>query len=116
MRVGARATLSLEVDDTRAYEDNGATNVQWLERAGYNYATGKDSSLAVGVRRVIGTQPVVDARFIPSFTSGWNVSFAYHRRTPHDELYFAYGDASQFRTLPQLVLKLIHYFGAEKGT
>ncbi|HEY0613333.1 MAG TPA: hypothetical protein VGC96_01785, partial [Candidatus Elarobacter sp.] len=91
MRVGARATLSLEVDDTRAYEDNGATNVQWLERAGYNYATGKDSSLAVGVRRVIGTQPVVDARFIPSFTSGWNVSFAYHRRTPHDELYFAYG-------------------------
>jgi hypothetical protein len=116
MRAGPRATLSLEADDTRAYEDNGVTNVQWLERAAYNYATGKDSSLAFGVRRVIGTQPVVDARFTPSFASGWNLSFAYHRRTPHDELYFAYGDASQFSTLPQLVVKLIHYFGAEKGT
>jgi hypothetical protein len=35
---------------------------------------------------------------------------------PHDELYLAYGDASQLSTLPQLVVKLIHYFGAEKGT
>jgi hypothetical protein len=116
MQLGKRATLSLEADDTRAYEDNGMTNVQWLERAGYNYATGKNSSFAVGVRRVIGTQPIVDARFVPGFASGWNLSFAYHRRTPHDELYFAYGDASQFTTLPQFVIKLIHYFGAEKGT
>ena len=28
----------------------------------------------------------------------------------------AYGDASQLSTLPQFVIKLIHYFGAEKGT
>jgi hypothetical protein len=116
MRAGVRGTLALEADDTRAYEDNGATNVQWLERVGYSYATGKDSSFAVGVRRIVGTPPIVDARFVPGFTGAWNVSFAYHRRTPHDELYFAYGDASQLSTLPQLVLKFIHYFGAEKGT
>ena len=68
------------------------------------------------MRRIIGTPPVVDARFLPGYTSAYNVTFAFHHRTPHDELYFAYGDASQLSTFPQLVLKLIHYFGAEKGT
>ena len=116
MRVGTRGTLSLEADDTRAYEDSGVTNVQWLERAGYAYATGANSSLALGIRRIIGTQPVVDVRFLPGYTSAWNATFAFHHRTPHDELYFAYGDASRLSTLPQFVLKLIHYFGAEKGT
>jgi hypothetical protein len=116
MRVGSRGTLSLEADDTRGYEDGGATNVQWLERASYAYATGANSSLAFGVRRIIGTPPVVDIRSLPGYTGAWNLSFAFHHRTPHDELYFAYGDASQLSTLPQFVVKLIHYFGAEKGT
>jgi hypothetical protein len=116
MVAGPRGTLGLELDDTRAYEDTGATNIQWLERLGYTYATGKNSSFALGVRRIIGTPPVLDATSLPSFTSAWNLTFAYHRRLPHDELYVAYGDASQLSTLPQFVLKLIHYFGAEKGT
>jgi hypothetical protein len=116
MRVGTRGTLSLEADDTRGYEDNGTTNVQWLERAGYAYATSANSSLALGVRRIIGTPPIVDIRSLPGYTGAWNLTFAFHHRTPHDELYFAYGDASQLSTLPQFVLKLIHYFGAEKGT
>ena len=75
-----------------------------------------NSSLALGVRRIIGTPPIVDIRCLPGYTCAWNVTFAFHHRTPHDELYFAYGDASQLSTLPQFVLKLIHYFGAEKGT
>ena len=116
MRAGTRGTLAVEADNTRAYEDSGKTNVQWLERVGYSYATGANSSFAVGVRRIIGTPPVIDIRNLPSYTGAWNVSFAYHKRTPHDELYVAYGDASQLSTLPQLVLKFIHYFGAEKGT
>ncbi|MEA2664401.1 MAG: hypothetical protein QOI11_1345 [Candidatus Eremiobacteraeota bacterium] len=116
MVAGPRGTLSLELDDTRAYEDAGTTNVEWLERLGYTDATGKNSSFALGVRRIIGTPPVLDATSLPAFTSAWNLTFAYHRRLPHDELYFAYGDASQLSTLPQFVLKLIHYFGAEKGT
>ncbi len=116
MVAGPRGTLGLELDDTRAYEDAGPTNVQWLERLGYTYATGANSSFALGVRRIIGTPPVLDARSLPAFTSAWNLTFAYHRRLPHDELYVAYGDASQLSTLPQFVLKLIHYFGAEKGT
>ena len=116
MRVGMRGTLSLEADDTRAHEDLGTTNVEWLERLSYTYAAGKDSSLAVGVRRIIGTPPIVDVTSLPFYASAWNLTFAYHRRTPHDELYIAYGDASQLSTLPQFVIKLIHYFGAEKGT
>jgi hypothetical protein len=116
MRAGPRGTLSLEADDTRGYEDNGTTNVQWLERVGYTYATGRNSSFALGLRRIIGTPPIVDIRSLPSFTGAWNVSFAYHRRLPHDELYVAYGDASQLSTLPQFIVKYIHYFGAEKGT
>ncbi len=116
MVAGPRGTLSLEVDDTRGYEDGGATNVQWLERLGYSYATGPNSSFALGVRRIVGTPPLLDATNPPAFTSAYNLSFAYHRRLPHDELYVAYGDASQLSTLPQFVLKLIHYFGAEKGT
>ncbi|GAC1504713.1 MAG: hypothetical protein NVS1B14_10460 [Vulcanimicrobiaceae bacterium] len=44
------------------------------------------------------------------------VSFAFHRRTPHDEFYAIYGAASQQITAPQFILKWIHYIGAEKGT
>ncbi|HEX3468198.1 MAG TPA: hypothetical protein VHT05_08990, partial [Candidatus Elarobacter sp.] len=116
MRLGMRGTLTAEADDTRAYEDFGTTNVQWLERLSYAYAAGRNSSFAVGVRRIIGTPPVVDVTALPGYVSAWNLTFAYHRRTPHDELYVAYGDASQLSTLPQFVIKLIHYFGAEKGT
>ncbi|MBV9409609.1 MAG: hypothetical protein JO164_12350, partial [Candidatus Eremiobacteraeota bacterium] len=116
MRLGMRGTLSLEVDDTRGYEDNGTTNVQWLERAGFSYASGPNSSFAVGMRRIIGTPPIVDLTQLPTATNAWNLSFAFHKRTPHDEWYFAYGDASQLSTFPQFVLKWIHYVGAEKGT
>jgi hypothetical protein len=116
MRAAPRGTLSLELDDTRAYEDGGATNVQWLERLGYAYATGPNSSFALGVRRIIGTPPLLDVTSPPSFLSAWNLTFAFHRRLPHDELYVAYGDASQIFTVPQFIVKFIHYFGAEKGT
>ncbi len=135
MRAGTRGTISLELDSTRQALDSGGANIQWLERLGYTYATGPDSSLAVGVRRIVGTapevfaaapstcttvgNPVVNAQGVVVFqpcTGAWNLSFAYHHRTPHDELFFAYGDASQLSTVPGYIVKLIHYFGAEKGT
>ncbi|MBV9973669.1 MAG: hypothetical protein JO135_10080 [Candidatus Eremiobacteraeota bacterium] len=132
IRVGSRATLFLEADDTRQYLDNGGVNIQWLERIGYNLATGPNSSLTLGVRRIIGTPPLVFAAapvncttvyvapppgaVTAPCTGAWNLSFAYHRQTLHDELYFAYGDASQLSTTPSLILKLIHYYGAPKGT
>ncbi|MBV9103207.1 MAG: hypothetical protein JO060_06420 [Candidatus Eremiobacteraeota bacterium] len=116
MRAGMRGTLSLEVDDTTQWLDSGTRNVQWLQRLAYTYATGADASIAIGVRRIIGTPPLIDSTQPPGYTNAYNLSLAYHRRTPHDELYFAYGDASQLYTVPQWILKWIHYLGAEKGT
>jgi hypothetical protein len=123
--------VSLEADDTRQALDAGGTNVQWLERLGYTYSPSADSSFAVGVRRIIGTPPLVFSASPVSCTTvvtlpqpgtsgpctgAWNLSFSYHYRLPHDEVYFAYGDASLLSTTPAFLLKFIHYFGAEKGT
>ena len=119
-----RGSLSLEADDTRQYLDSGRTNIEWLQRASFAYQTDANSSFALGVRRFFGASPepygggcgVVDAGGV--FHRGYcpNVSFAYYRRMPHDELYVIYGDASATRTVPQFLVKFIHYFGAEKGT
>jgi len=127
MRVGMRGLFTVEADDTRQYLDSGLTYVQWLERAGYTYSLGADSSVSFGVRRIIGVAPFVVSNaptscvtlaLLPSTqcTGAWNLSFSYHRRTPKDEFYFAYGDAAQLSTVPQWIVKWIHYVGAEKGT
>ncbi len=129
LTAGKRGTILLEADDTRQYLDTRGVNVQWLERAGYTYALGPDESVSFGVRRIMGVAPYVVsnqpascvtyiANPLPSTpcTGAWNLSFAYHKRSPHDEYYFAYGDASQLSTVPQWILKWIHYLGAEKGT
>ena len=42
--------------------------------------------------------------------------FADHMRTSHDNLDCRYGDASALSKVPQWTVKVIHYFGAEKGT
>jgi len=131
MTAGPRGTVSLEADSTRQFLDAGGINTQWLERLGYTYSPTADSSFGVGVRRIVGTPPVVFNASPVSCTTvvtlpqpgtsapctgAWNLSFSYHHRSPHDELYFAYGDASLLSTTPAFIVKFIHYFGAEKGT
>lgn len=107
--------LSLEADDTRQFLKNGTTNVQWLERASIAFQSGKDSSFAIGWRKFVGTPPD------PSGSGNClavctNLSFAYHKRFDHRELYVAYGNPSQLNSLPQFLVKLIDYIGADKGT
>jgi hypothetical protein len=131
MRAGNRGTISLEADNTFQYLDAGGVNRQWLERGSYSEAIDPNTSLSLGVRRIIGVPPLVYVAApqscttvivapppgtIARCTGAWNLSFAFHRRSPHDELYFAYGDASQLSTYPAWILKFIHYVGAEKGT
>jgi hypothetical protein len=131
MLAGPRGTISFEADDTRQYLDSGGVNAQWLERANYTYAAAADSSFAVGVRRIIGTPPLVftqspvsctTVEVLPrpgtsaACTGAWNLSFSYHHRSGHEEFYIAYGDASLLSTTPSFIVKFIHYFGAEKGT
>ncbi len=124
--VGPRGTFALEGDDTSDTTDAGPKAVQWLERATFSYQFNSSSSLAIGVRRIIGTAPIL--LFPPTacktqplqtecgYTDASNVSVAFHRRVGADELYFVYGDPNQLTTLPALIVKFVHYFGAEKGT
>ena len=125
MKIGQRGSLLLEADDTRQYLDDGRRNHQWLERLGYTYTIDANTSASFGVRRFFGPPPtpnggstcIVPQRFDPN-ALGYcpNVSAAFHRRLPHDELYVSYGSASTTFTVPQVLVKWIHYVGAEKGT
>ena len=124
-KVGERGALSLEADDTRQFLDNGTENHQWFQRVSYAYQIDANTSFAIGVRRFFGPPPEPNGGatcFIPQLGNpnalGFcpNVSFAYHKRSPHDEWYVIYGSASHLVTVPQLLVKWIHYVGAEKGT
>lgn len=113
VRAGQRGSFTVEADDTAQFLDNGIRYTQWLERASFAYQIGHDESLALGARRIIGFPPYLTGTV---YLSGWNLSAAYHRRLPLGEIYVAYGDASQFTTVPQFIVKFIRYVGAEKGT
>jgi hypothetical protein len=114
--VTPRSSLTFEADNDVQWLDAGGRNMLWLERASYALQAGKNSSFAVGVRRILGADPQLENGPLQSGLNAWNVSAAFYKRLPHDELYLVYGDASALYTKPALILKLIHYFGAEKGT
>ena len=115
LKAGSRGYITLEADDNTQWLDNGMLYRSWLEKGTYTYANGANSSIGIGVRRIIGSFPVVQKGFNP-YLNGWNVSFAYHVRFNQSELYFVYGDANAFQTAPRFVIKLIQYAGADKGT
>lgn len=114
VRAGRRGLASFEIDDNTQHLDAGQRYTQWLERVSYTYQAGPNQSFALGVRRIIGTPPELDG--VPVFQTGWNLSAAFHRTFGANELYAVYGDASAFSTVPQFIVKWIHYFGAAKGT
>ncbi|HZT12514.1 MAG TPA: hypothetical protein VFA29_06915 [Candidatus Baltobacteraceae bacterium] len=113
VRAGRRATLTFELDDTQQFTAR-STYTQWLERAAFNLQSGPDESLGIGVRRIIGTPPTLDAA--APFQIASNISIAYHRKAGNSEWYAVYGDAAAFSTVPAVIIKLIRYVGAEKGT
>jgi hypothetical protein len=108
-QAGARGSAVLEADDTVLAADDGTTPKQWLERAAFSYQVGPQTSFAIGVRRIIGE---ADGQFVDAS----NVSAALHDRVGADDLYLVYGDSNALATPPRLLLKWVHYFGAEKGT
>ncbi len=115
LRASRRGLVSLELDENNQLLDQGGVYRQWFERIAYSYEAGRDASFALGVRRIMGIAPVLDAP--PQFQQGWNLSAAYHRTfNGTNELYAVYGDASAFSTVPAFIVKWIHYFGAPKGT
>lgn len=116
LKAGTRGYLSFEADSNRQWLDGGTTYTSWLEKATYTYENGANSSIGIGVRRIIGAFPVVENGFPNPDLNAWNLSFAYHLRFAHNELYLVYGDANALQTAPRFVIKLIEYAGADKGT
>lgn len=115
IRVGVRGALTLVLDDTAQYVRFGSNNIQWFESASYAYQIDRNSSFALGIRSVIGSPPVPNGGG-DCIGRCSNVSIAYHLRLRHSELYAVYGDPNTLVTVPQAILKLIFYAGAEKGT
>lgn len=126
LKLGPITQLSLQAFDTVWYADAGYRNIQWLERAAITRNISRDSSFAVGLRRIHGTPPAVanyqnfgEAPFPTgpaSFYYATNVSVAYAYHRKRDELYLVYGDASAARTKPAFIVKYVFYVGGEKGT
>ena len=116
LRAGPRGLLTFVVDNTSQWMPNGTPdNIQWFDSLSYAYQISSDSSLALGVRRVIGNPPVPNGGGNCSGACT-NLSVAYHLRMKHDELYFAYGNPNTLTTVPQVIFKMIFYEGAEKGS
>ena len=116
LHAGPRGYLSFEADSNTQWLDLGSRYTSWLEKATYTYENGSNSSIGIGVRRIIGQFPVLSNAAGNPYLNGWNLSFAYHLRFAHNELYVVYGDSNAFRTAPRVVIKLIEYAGADKGT
>ena len=116
IRVGNHGALTLALDDTAQWLPAPASNnVQWFESISYAYQIGRNSSFAIGIRRVIGNPPIPNGGG-DCVGSCSNVSVAYHLRLRRSELYLAYGNPNALTTVPQAIFKVIFYGGAQKGT
>lgn len=116
LKAGPRGYLAVEADSNVQWLDLGTRYTSWLEKATYTYENGSNSSIGIGVRRIIGQFPIVSNAYQNPYLNGWNLSLAYHVRFAHNELYMVYGDANAFQTSPRFIIKLIEYAGADKGT
>ena len=116
IRIGTRGALTLALDDTAQWQPPPTpSNIQWFESLGYSYELGRNSSFAIGLRRVVGYPPIPNGGGNCEGECS-NVSVAYHLRLRNSELYVAYGNPNTLITVPQLIFKVIFYAGAAKGT
>jgi hypothetical protein len=109
-----RGTLGFEAYGTNQNLDAGGLLKQWLERVSFAYQIDPSQSVAIGVRKIIGTGPTFFDS--PQYTNATNLSMAYYRRFREMELYLAYGTPNHLYTQHDVILKLIRYIGADKGT
>jgi hypothetical protein len=115
IKAGERGTVTLTVDNTSQWLPIGPANIQWFDSAAYSYQINRDSSFAIGLRRVNGYAPQPNGGGNCAGVCS-NVSVAYHVRLSHAEIYAAYGDPNTLSTVPQALLKMIFYIGGQKGT
>jgi hypothetical protein len=115
LRLGEKGTLTFTLDNTSQWMPSGPDNIQWFDGIAYSYQINRESSFAVGLRRVIGLPPQPNGGGNCEGTCA-NVSVAYHLRLRNEELYLAYGNPNTLITVPQALIKLIFYVGGQKGT
>lgn len=116
IRIGNHGALTLALDDTAQWlPPPGPDNIQWFESISYAYQISRNSSFAIGLRRVVGTPPDPNGGGDCIGTCS-NVSIAYHLRLRTSEIYLAYGNPNTLDTVPQVIFKVIFYAGAQKGT
>jgi len=119
LRDGPRGAVTFEFDDTDQFVDGGDRLTEWLERLSYSYQSGANQAVALGIRRIIGTPPILigpPPTGASAAQDAWNLSAAFHQKVPGGEVYVVYGDASLLSTSPSFIIKFIRYIGAEKGT
>jgi hypothetical protein len=75
----------------------------------------ENDAAAASARSAASAAGLCGPEFIHSEGACSNISIAYHLRWKREELYAAYGDPNALVTVPQALLKLIFYAGAEKG-
>ena len=116
LRAGERGTVTFTLDNTAQWmRDNGPDNIQWFEGIAYAYQIAHNSSIAIGVRRVVGYPPQPNGGGNCEGACS-NISVAYHLRLRNEEIYAAYGDPNTLTTVPQAIFKVIFYAGGQKGT
>jgi hypothetical protein len=116
IRIGDRGSLTLTVDNTAQWMPRGTPdNVQWFDSVAYSYQINRNSSLAVGLRDVIGNPPEPNGGG-DCMGRCANISVAYHLRLRNTEFYLAYGNPNTLVTVPQAIFKVIFYAGGQKGT
>lgn len=109
------------------WRESGAP--EWLEKATLDWQFSHVASLDFGVRRIAGM--VLPNAFQPpqfglktscenaaagTIIDCTNLSAGFHLLVGHQEVYAVYGDPSLLQTKPAFIVKVIQYFGAEKGT
>jgi len=112
LRAGTRGSIVLEADDTVHYLDSGERRIQWFERASYAYQLSRDSSFAIGIRKIVGLSPLLSYQQ----PEGTNMTANYHGKFGPWEFYAAYGSANALDTQHDFIFKLIRYVGASNGT
>jgi hypothetical protein len=115
VRVGDKGTLTFTLDNTSQWFTSTPDNIQWFDGIAYAYQINRESSFAIGLRRVTGEPPIPNGGGNCIGVCS-NISVAYHLRLPHEEIYAAYGNPNTLVTVPQALLKVIFYVGGQKGT
>lgn len=115
VRVGKRGTLTVQADDTAQWFDSAPSRIQWFDSLAYTYQMDRDSSIGIGLRRIVGVPPLPNGGGSCSGACS-NVTFAYHARFQRGEIFLAYGDPNALTTVPQALFKYIFYAGSDKGT